>query len=128
MRPSHRLEGLAGLSLQDAELKLFAEERTAAGGLARGAHEPSSSSSTRGTVDGDAPRGATAATLEVDDELGKQEGQKKKRKRAKKQPAVTQRGPLLITHTGELHESRRSVSVPRWDICACGRRCDLLSG
>ena len=92
-----RLEGLAGLSVQDAELKLFAEE-PAANAPAGGAHE-SLSSSTQSSVDGDAPRDNTAVAPAVSDEGGKK---KKKKKRAKKQPAVTQRGPLLITHTGEM--------------------------
>lgn len=107
-----RLEGLAGLSVQDAELKLFAE-KTAADAPAGGAHE-SSSPSTRSNVGGDAPRDTTAAAPAASDEGGKK---KKKKKRAKKQPAVTQRGPLLITHTGEMHVySRDFVSVLRWGI------------
>lgn len=95
----YRLEGLAGLSVQDAELKLFAE-KSAAGTPAGGAHE-SSLSPTWSNANGDAPRDTTAVARAVNDTGGK----KKKKKRAKKQPAVTQRGPLLITHSGEMHSS-----------------------
>eukprot|EP00903_Cladosiphon_okamuranus_P012630 g11816.t1 len=89
-----RLEGLAGLSVQDAELKLFAE-KTSADTPAGREHE-SSSSSTRNNADEDDPRDTTAVATAVSDEGGK----KKKKKRTKRQPAVTQRGPLLITHSG----------------------------
>lgn len=119
---TYRLEGLAGLSVQDAELKLFAEN-TAADAPAGGAHE--SSSSTRSSVDRDAPRDTTAATLPGSEKDGK----KKKKKRAKKQPAVTQRGPLLITHTGEMHKSRLSSSPFRLGMCVYGLRmpgCALM--
>ena len=112
---TRRLEGLAGLSVQDAELRLFQEKNTAdthSGGV----HQ-SSSSSARSNADDGAPPDTTAVAPPTSDQGGK----KRKKKRAKKQPAVTQRGPLLITHTGE-DISRCMVSCQfREEIYVCVR-------
>lgn len=67
-----RLEGLAGLSVQDAELKLFADQKPADA-------EQSDSSNSKEDINNN----------------------NNKAKKGKKQAAVSQRGPLLITHTGE---------------------------
>ncbi|CAM9374654.1 unnamed protein product, partial [Ectocarpus fasciculatus] len=109
-----RLEGLSGLSVQDAELKLFADEKPeSSSGAEAGKRPPSSSSSatsSSGAVGGEARdetgNGVTAkGARRIGDQGNGESGggggkKKKKRKRGKKQAAVTQRGPLLITHTG----------------------------
>lgn len=113
-RTSVRLEGLSGLSVQDAELKLFADEKPeSSSGAEAGKRSPSSSSSatsSSGAVGGEARdktgNGVTAeGARRIGDQGNGESGggggkTKKKRKRGKKQAAVTQRGPLLITHTG----------------------------
>lgn len=81
-----RLEGLAGLSVQDAELKLFAEQQPPA---APEQSEPSSE-----TEKNDLSDNAGAAR-------NANNNSNNKAKKGKKQVAVSQRGPLLITHTGE---------------------------
>lgn len=100
-----RLEGLSGLSVQDAELKLLADEKPESSSAAKAGKPAGSRVSTEGEggvgEDDARPGGAEAAAVTAGN--GESAGggnKKKKRKRGKKQAAVTQRGPLLITHTG----------------------------
>lgn len=99
-----RLEGLAGLSVQDAELKLFAESPKPKG------DEGSSARNGRSHADG--PVGVGTSTDQArggKEELGAdktESGETKKKTRnknkaGKKKLAIVQRGPLLITHSGE---------------------------
>lgn len=98
---SSRLEGLAGLSVQDAELKLFAEKLAEEGGSTP--VQSGGGKASGGVIDGDADTGnkASGDTAQAAEAL--EEGNKtKKKKKKKKTKAVSQRGPLLITHTGGL--------------------------
>ncbi|CAN0083576.1 unnamed protein product [Ectocarpus sp. 4 AP-2014] len=100
-----RLEGLSGLSVQDAELKLFADEKHESSSAAKAGKPAGSRVSGEGEggvgEDDARPGGAEAAAVAAGN--GESAGggkKKKKRKRGKQQAAVTQRGPLLITHAG----------------------------
>ncbi|CBN76590.1 HI0933 family protein [Ectocarpus siliculosus] len=99
-----RLEGLSGLSVQDAELKLFADEKPESSSAAKAGRPAGSRVSAEGEggvgEDDARPGGAEAAAVAAGNGESAGGGKKKKRKRGKKQAAVTQRGPLLITHTG----------------------------
>lgn len=100
------------MSVQDAELKLFPEETPgdAAAPRAEGTSPPAVESTARdsigsggggggGTAMVEATKTTVVAATAVNEEGTKK---KKKKKKKKKQPAVTQRGPLLITHSGEM--------------------------
>lgn len=110
--------------MQDAELKLFAEERPRDSAAEESSLPPSPASGgvvggpARHSVSSDEGVGDAAVVVEKagGEEGGAQSGEggtpgsndkgsgkKGKKKRGKRQPAVTQRGPLLITHTGEMH-------------------------
>lgn len=78
--PPRRLEGLAGLSVQDAELKLFAKSN---GAKISGQEDPIP---------------ATSVLAKCSDTSGENA---KKRRKSKKSKGVSQRGPLLVTHSGE---------------------------
>lgn len=98
-----RLEGLAGLSVQDAELKLFAENPKPKG--------DEGSSARNGRIHADGTVGCGTTTNQVQGgkkELGadtegsaRKKKTRNKNKAGKKQLAIVQRGPLLITHSGE---------------------------
>ncbi|CAM9301469.1 unnamed protein product, partial [Ectocarpus sp. 12 AP-2014] len=100
-----RLDGLSGLSVQDAELKLFADEKPESFSATKAGKPLGSRLSAEGeggVIEDDARSGGAEAAA-VTAGNGESAGggkKKKKRKRGKKQAAVTQRGPLLITHTG----------------------------
>lgn len=109
-----RLEGLAGLSVQDAELKLFAEKPNSE----EGSSARNDKSYTDGTVGGG---NTTTTTTATDQAQGGKEGlgseaensgsskkTRNKNKAGKKKLAIVQRGPLLITHSGE---RKKIVSV-----------------
>lgn len=78
--PPRRLEGLAGLSVQDAELKLFAKGNSA-------------------TVSGQ--EGLIPATSGLASCSDNSSDNAKKRRKSKKSKGISQRGPLLVTHSGE---------------------------
>lgn len=99
-----RLEGLAGLSVQDAELKLFAESPKPKG------EEGSSARNGRSHADGsvgvgtstDQARGGKEEQGADNTESGETKKKtRNKNKAGKKKLAIVQRGPLLITHSGE---------------------------
>ncbi|CAB1109748.1 unnamed protein product [Ectocarpus sp. CCAP 1310/34] len=103
IRDPRWLEGLSGLSVQDAQLKLFADEKPESSSAAK-AGKPAGS---RGSAEGeggvgedDALPGRAEAAAVAAGNGESAGGGKKKRKRGKQRAAVTQRGPLLITHTG----------------------------
>ncbi|CAM9693249.1 unnamed protein product, partial [Laminaria digitata] len=106
-----RLEGLAGLSVQDAELKLFAEKPKPngeeAGSSARNRRSHADGTVAGGTVAGDTTatdqaQGGDKEGLGADKESGEEKKKKtrNKNKAGKKKLAIVQRGPLLITHSG----------------------------
>ena len=98
-----RLEGLAGLSVQDAELKLFADNPKPKG------DEGSPARNGRSHADGTVGCGTTTNQAQGGEEgLGAETGgsaskkkTRNKNKAEKKKLAIIQRGPLLITHSGE---------------------------
>lgn len=98
-----RLENLAGLSVQDAELKLFAAEQTAD---VKGAIS-SISDNVKGNIDGG--KGGDGYDRSFEAVEARSSGgnetvqvKKKKKKGGKRTAAASQRGPLLITHTGNV--------------------------
>ena len=97
-----RLEGLAGLSVQDAELKLFAENPKLDGG--EGSSVRNGRSHADATVGGDTTTDQAQGGNEglgTDTDSGENKKSRNKKKAAKKKMAIVQRGPLLITHSGE---------------------------
>lgn len=95
-----RLESLAGLSVQDAELKLFPESNSAiAAGKERTAStDAESSRADQGLV---AESGAVEARQGLSDAATVTASAKKINAKRKKKNGISQRGPLLITHSGE---------------------------
>lgn len=117
-----RLEGLAGLSVQDAELKLFAEKPKPngeeAGSSARNRRSHADGTVAGGTVAGDTTatdqaQGGDKEGLGADKESGEEKKKKtrNKNKAGKKKLAIVQRGPLLITHSGERRFSMFSANI-----------------
>lgn len=92
-----RLEGLSGLSVQDVELKLVAEDPQAPATKPIGNSGNSSEQSRDGVGEGGVigMEGGEGGEKRAANEV-----KKKKRKKRTNQSAITQRGPLLITHTG----------------------------
>lgn len=88
--------------MQDTELKFFAEAPTDAGGPSK----RSGGIRGGGNIEGDAV--TTNQASRDRDQVAEAASNKstKKKKKGKARPAVSQRGPLLITHSGELKNIR----------------------
>lgn len=106
-----RLEGLAGLSVQDAELKLFAEKPKG--------EERSSARNGKSYADGIVGGNDTTNTIAADQEgvgaetesSGSSKKSRNKNRAGKKKGTIVQRGPLLITHSGETCFSKSIYST-----------------
>lgn len=99
----YRLEGLSGLSVQDVELKLIAETppSQSSGALSTDNSTSAVDGNDRASDSLDGDRGSPPPTGAVTVANSKNTKGRKKNKKGKKQSMLSQRGPLLITHTGE---------------------------